>query len=68
MKRYTHLFYLPRKDDIKDNKLRTLNIFYQRKIDYLIQSVLKDWGLKVIKLPKDIDKSVEIVLKEVKNV
>jgi adenylate kinase family enzyme len=67
MKRYTHLFYLPRKDDIKDNKLRTLNIFYQRKIDYLIQSVLKDWGLNVIELPKDIDKSVEIVLREVKN-
>ena len=66
MKRYTHLFYLPRKDDIKDNKLRTLNVFYQRNVDYLIQGVIKDWGLNVIELPKDIDESVEIILNEVK--
>lgn len=62
MRRYTHLFYLPRKDDLKDNKLRTLNVFYQRNIDYLIRGVIKDWNLDVVSLPEDIEESVKIIL------
>jgi adenylate kinase family enzyme len=65
MKRYTHLFYLPRKDNLKDNKLRTLNVFYQRNVDYLIQGVIKDWNLSVISLPNDIEESVKIILETV---
>jgi adenylate kinase family enzyme len=67
MKRYTHLFYLPRKDNLKDNKLRTLNVFYQRNIDYLIQGVIKDWGLEVQQLPDNIEESIEIILEKIKN-
>lgn len=66
MKRYTHLFYLPRKDNLTDNKLRTLNVFYQRNIDYLIKGTIRDWGIGVTELPDDIDKSIEIILSEVK--
>jgi adenylate kinase family enzyme len=65
MKRYTHLFYLPRKDNLKDNKLRTLNVFYQRNVDYLIQGVIKDWNLSVISLPNDIEESVKVILETV---
>ena len=67
MKRYSHLFYLPRKDNLKDNKLRTLNVFYQRSVDYLIRGVIRDWGLNVVTLPENIEDSVNMIKEIVKN-
>lgn len=66
MKNYTHLFYLKRRENIKNNGIRTINVFYQRNIDYLIKGTIKDWNLNVIELYEDINLSIETIINSVK--
>lgn len=46
MSYYTHLFYFQRKNDIKQNGVRTTNKWFQMKVDYIICGLLKEWGVK----------------------
>ena len=61
MSNYTHLFYLPRVKQIRDNGIRTVNTFFQMKIDFIIRGIIDDWRISVQKLPNDIQEAVNIV-------
>lgn len=47
MKNYTHIFYFPYKNGwLEDNGLRTVNTYFQWKIDLMIRGLLDDWGIE----------------------
>lgn len=51
MRKYTHLFYFPYGDGwLEDNGIRTVNTYFQWKIDMLIRGLVKDWGIEVIEV------------------
>lgn len=61
MKNYTHIFYFPYKNGwLEDNGLRTVNTFFQWKIDLIIRGLLDDWGIEAITI--NADNPVEFVL------
>ena len=54
MANYTHLFYFPQKDGwLEPNGVRTMNSFFQWKIDMLIRGLVQDWGLGVVTVGSD---------------
>jgi cytidylate kinase len=63
MKNYTHLFYLPVSKNLTNNNLRTLNVYYQKNIDYMINGVINEWGLNVVKLSDDIENNIKEISK-----
>lgn len=64
MKNYDKLFFVPRREEIGNNGLRTLNVFYQRKIEYIILGLISAWKLNVIHLPREEDQ-ISFVLKNI---
>ena len=49
MKKYTHLFYFPQSMGwLEENGVRTVNEYFQWKVDMLICGLLKDWGIRFI--------------------
>lgn len=60
MKNYTHIFYFPYKNGwLEDNGLRTVNTFFQWKIDLIIRGLLDDWGVEAI--PVNHDNPIEFI-------
>ena len=58
MSQYTHLFYFPYKGGwLEANGIRTVNTYFQWKIDMLIRGLIEDWGINVITIPQDGDKA-----------
>jgi len=54
MKNYTHIFYFPYKNGwLEDNGIRTVNTFFQWKIDLIIRGLLDDWGINAITVGAD---------------
>ena len=52
MKLYSHLFYFPYKGGwLESNGVRTVNTYFQWKIDMLIRGLIEDWGIKVETMP-----------------
>lgn len=51
MNKYSTVVYFPRVSEIEENGLRTVNVFFQQKIDYIIQGLLTDWQINYIRLP-----------------
>ncbi len=48
MQSYTHLFYFPYGNGwLEPNGVRTVNEYFQRKIDMLIRGLISDWKLDV---------------------
>ena len=46
MQKYTHLFYFPYKNGwLENNGVRTVNKYFQWKIDMIIRGLVNDWGL-----------------------
>jgi hypothetical protein len=61
MKHYSHIFYFPYKNGwLEDNGLRTVNTFFQWKIDLIIRGLLDDWSVDVI--PINHDNPVEFII------
>ena len=51
MGNYTHLFYFPYKNGwLEDNGVRTVNTFFQWKIDMLVRGLISDWGINAIEV------------------
>lgn len=48
--KYTHLFYFSRPDTFRENGVRTLNISFHSKIDYIIRGLIQDWDVPVRKI------------------
>ena len=54
MANYTHLFYFPQRNGwLEDNGLRTVNVFFQWKIDMIIRGLLHDWGIPFTTIETD---------------
>lgn len=66
MQKYTHLFYFPYKNGwLEDNGIRTVNTFFQWKIDLIIRGLLDDWGIEVITV--NADNPVEFIINKLKD-
>ena len=63
VERYTHLFYFNRPDKIKNNGLRTVNTFFQMKVDFLIRGIIDDWEVEIIDVLCDVDDVVSLIVK-----
>jgi len=49
MSNYTHLFYFPYGNGwLEPNGVRTVNEYFQRKIDMLIRALLEDWKINAV--------------------
>ena len=65
MSKYTHLFYFPYKNGwLENNGVRTVNTYFQWKIDMLIRGLLKDWGIEAVTVEGD-DK-VDFIMSRIK--
>ena len=54
MANYTHLFYFPYGNGwLEENGVRTVNTYFQWKIDAIIKALIEEWGLKVVSVPKE---------------
>lgn len=54
MKNYTHIFYFPSQNGwLEDNGIRTVNSFFQWKIDLIIRGLIDDWDIKAIIVNSD---------------
>jgi len=66
--KYTHLFYFPRTNDIKNNGLRTVNVYFQMQIDFIIKGLLKEWDVEYISIPEhclDTKSKIKFMLSEI---
>ena len=51
MANYTHLFYFPYRNGwLEDNGIRTVNTYFQWKIDMIIRGLLEDWGVHAVEM------------------
>lgn len=65
IKKYTHIFYFPYKNGwLEDNGLRTVNSFFQWKIDLIIRGLLDDWGIEAITVKAE--NPIEFILNKLK--
>jgi adenylate kinase family enzyme len=54
MKNYTHIFYFPSQNGwLEDNGIRTVNTYFQWKIDLIIRGLLDDWNVNAITINDD---------------
>ena len=54
MANYTNVFYFPYKDGwLEDNGIRTMNTYFQWKVDAIIRALIDEWGVKAVDVPKD---------------
>ena len=66
MNHYTHIFYFPRVNEIKENGLRTSNYYFQTQIDYVIQGLLKEWNIPVINMKRKEKNPAEFIAQKVR--
>lgn len=67
MSNYTHLFYLPVSEVLQNNNLRTLNVYYQKNIDYMINGIINEWKLNVVKLTGNVEDNITFISNLIKN-
>lgn len=64
---YTHLFYFPYDCGwFEENGIRTVDSYFQRKVDMIIRGLLKDWDVNVIQVPRERDNIKEFIFQSLK--
>ena len=66
MRNYSHIFYFPYQNGwLENNGLRTVNTFFQWKIDLMIRGMMDDWNIKAVTV--NADNPVDFILENLKH-
>lgn len=65
MKQYNYIFYFPFKNGwLEDNGIRTVNNYFQWKIDLMIRGLINDWNINAITVPAE--NPIDFIINKIK--